>query len=286
MINRWLLSLLALLLCTLPLMAQGGGQICVRAYEDRNGNVQEDPGEPRITQGLSASLIDETGVIIATEFMEDSPNAASGTLCFQRLSAGQYTLRVTSATYSDTTPNEFITAVTGSGVPQVFSYGGRLIVNSAPPAPEDDLRLSNTELRLLAERLLLAGIGAMLVVGAMAVMGAFIVFLFFRDRQAPRRPTPRPATRPRRQSQSVPRSTDRMQAIAVPRRTMREDADDDAPLNAAQATDAPRPTRSPMTDPEPDPDINPVRPDNFLDDFQFTDDDDATNNPRNPDSSF
>jgi hypothetical protein len=189
-IVRWFWIVCGLLAFALPAIAQtGGGQVCVRAFEDRNANGLQDAGEPRITRGISATLADDQNVIIQSGLMEDSPTAASGTYCFQRLDAGQYRLRVGSAEHTPTTPTEFVTAVTGTDV-QVFDYGGQLIPVEAAPATsgEPDLVLSEAEQRSLITRLLLSGGGALLVMVAMAVVGAILYFIF--GRRSPATPPP------------------------------------------------------------------------------------------------
>jgi len=182
----WFWIVCSLICFAVPAVAQAGGQVCVQAFEDRNANGLQDAGEPRITRGISATLANEQGVIIQSGLMEDSPTAATGTYCFQRLEAGQYGLRVSSAEHTATTPSEFVTAVTGSDV-QVFEYGGQLITvsNTTATSGEPDLVLSETEQRSLITRLVLAGGGALLVMVAMAVVGAILYFIFGRRQPSP-----------------------------------------------------------------------------------------------------
>lgn len=183
----------------------GSGQLCLRAYEDRNGNATRDPGEPPITRGISVALLDVNRVILDSQLMDDSPNATTGTLCFQRLAAGQYSLRVLSADYGATTPTDFIAAVSDNGSPQVFDYGGQIILSALPAPPQTnagDFALTPAEQQGLVNRLVLAAIGALFVMGVMTVLGAVIYVLFFRQRrdaQPPRSTTEayqplRPAT--------------------------------------------------------------------------------------------
>lgn len=267
--KQWIVSLLVLVCLAGSGLAQAGGQICIRAFEDRNGNGQEDPGEPRITRGISATLANQEGVIINTLLMEDSPNAAAGTLCFQRLEAGQYTLRVSSADYEGTTPNEFITAISGAGVPQVFNYGGRILQATSPTNSSEnpDFVLSNNEQQLLLERLFIAGVGAAIVLGAMAVVGALIAFFFYREQPAPQsaqRAYARQGTTP---SPILPVSGE-TRPMTPPRRTLTPD--DEEVFSPRKAPSEPK--------------FNPARPSNFLDDFAFNDDDEegdeGTDKPR------
>ncbi|MDQ7028085.1 MAG: hypothetical protein Q9P01_07350 [Anaerolineae bacterium] len=236
-----------------------GGQICIRAFEDRNGNAQDDNNEPRIQRRLSATLANDMGVIIDSAFMEDSLNAAAGTLCFQRLDAGQYTLRVVSAEYTFTTETEFITAITNTGV-QTFSVGGQLIVSAIPTVDNSgDLQLTSAEQQNLITRLVFAGIGAAVVIGAMAVVGAFIYLIFMRRPAQPVQYAT--GTYPAIQS---PPSTGTMQPVIYP----------------MDATDVPFSRPAPVQY-EDDDTNRPNRPNNPADDtFEFTDDD--TNRPNRP----
>jgi len=184
--------LLSLLLAGMSFAQTSGGQICVRAFEDRNGNGQQDANEPPITRGLTATLGDAQNIIIETSMMEDSPTASSGTLCFQRLAAGQYTMRVVSAEYNATTLNEFVAGVSGEGTPQVFPFGGQVIPLEVVPSSSSeggDLSLSPAEQQATFARLIFAGIGAAMIMGAMAVVGALIYFFVLRNSPAPRAAT-------------------------------------------------------------------------------------------------
>lgn len=183
----WLI-LVALLMSGAALSQQSGGQVCVRAFEDRNANSLQDGGEPPITRGISATLANSENIIIDTRLMEDAPTAAQGTLCFQRLDPGQYTVRVLSADYTATTETAFVSAVSATGIPQVFDYGGQVLAAAAPTseATGPDFTLTPDEQRRLVLRLLVSGVGAVVVMGFMIVVGAFIFFLYLR-----RRPTTR-----------------------------------------------------------------------------------------------
>jgi hypothetical protein len=157
--------------------------MCVRAFEDRNSDGQKSDNEPFITRGLSASLANEQGVIVATMFIESSANASGGTMCFQRLAAGQYSIRISSADYMATTTNEFIGVVSDTGIPVVFPFGGQLIPIEVPQAAQSDnpLELSAGEQQAFFLKLVFAGIGAVVIMGAMTVVGAIIYFAFLRN---------------------------------------------------------------------------------------------------------
>lgn len=204
MIRKLIFVVLATLLLASMVSAQDStGQLCVRAFEDRNGNGTQDPNEPPIVRGLSATLSNSEGVIIATNLMESSSSASSGTLCFQRLEAGQYRVRISSADYIATTPNDFTSAVNDSGVPQVLSYGGQFIPIEAPVV-ETGLSQDERLQRLLAKSVV-GGIGALVVMGAMLVIGVMIYFFALRNRNQPPQTG---AYRPVRQTGSYPVATD------------------------------------------------------------------------------
>lgn len=175
------LGLIVASLTGLALAQSSTGQLCVRGFEDRNGNGQRDNNEPPIVRGLSVTLRDEMNVIIDSGLMENSSSAASGTLCFQELAPGQYSLRVTSADYNATTPNEFIAAVSESGVPDVLTFGGEIVPLELPATTGEisqDERLRGTLIRGV-----FAGIGALVIMGTMAVVGVLIYFFALRNRR-------------------------------------------------------------------------------------------------------
>src|SRR5262245_7793624 len=123
--RRVLLILTIALALSSAAMAQTGGQFCLRAYEDRNGNSQFDSGEPFITRGVSADLLNGENVVVASALMDDSPNAAQGVICFQFLTPGQYSLTVTSADFTATTPDTFTASIGDGTLPTVVEYGAQ-----------------------------------------------------------------------------------------------------------------------------------------------------------------
>lgn len=184
---RYMLLILAIsLLLGGAASAQSGGQFCVRAFEDRNGNGQIDPGEPFLTRGVSANLLNADGVIVASALLDNSPTAAQGVICFQFLEAAQYTLEVSSADFSATTPVSFTASISGGTLPTVVEYGGQRIVDepAAEAAPADVVLDLETD---MLPRLVLAGLGALIVIAGMVMLGALVYLMFFRSRR-PARP--------------------------------------------------------------------------------------------------
>lgn len=154
-------------------LAQSGGQLWVRSYEDRNGNGVRDAGEPLLTRGVSVDLLNADGIVIASALLSESPNAAQGLVGFQMLDPGQYSVRVSSPDYDATAGNEFTTTVNDSGVPPVIEFGATPI-EVAPVATADD--------DADASRPLLAIGAALVVMLIMALIGVMIYLLFFRPR--------------------------------------------------------------------------------------------------------
>lgn len=177
----FLCSALALLALASPASAQTGGQFCVRAFEDRNANQALDPGEPLLTRDVAAALLDADGVVIASALMDDSPTAAQGVICFQFLPPGQYSLQITSALYTPTTPDT-VTASIGVGtLPTVVEYGARRADALAPAPP----RAAGAGFTLPASEVVRAGVallGALVVMGAAGALGVLIYLLVVRPR--------------------------------------------------------------------------------------------------------
>lgn len=242
---------------------QSGGQVCVRAFEDRNANALRDGGEPPIIRGISATLANSDNLIIDTRLMENAPTAAQGTLCFQRLDPDQYTVRVVSADYSATTENSFVSAVSATGIPQVFDYGAQVLAASAPTddaSSTTDFTLTPDEQRVLVLRLVVSGIGALIMSGFMVVVGAFIFFAFVRRRQ----PAPYPPTSTGQYPAAPTRQTDPHGIPAVQQAGSDTSLPDTQPPVSTLETDddgdtsAPRAARGYLSDDEPE--DSPFRP--------------------------
>jgi uncharacterized protein (DUF2141 family) len=171
-------------------LAQGSGQLCVRAFDDRDGNGKLDPGEPLLTRGVSVNLLNPQGVTIASAVLDNSPTAAQGVVCFQGLTAGQYSVQVSSADYTATTSDLVTTTIADGGVPTVVEFGGRSAAASAPAASEAPVESQ----RDLIVRIIVSSLGTLLVVSGMLVLGFIVYWAMFRNR----RPVPAGALDPRR----------------------------------------------------------------------------------------
>jgi hypothetical protein len=175
--------------------AQTGGQFCVRAFEDRNGSGTLDAGEPLLTGGISADLLNAENVVVGSALLSESPNRAQGVICFQFLTPGQYSLIITSADYAPTTPNTVTASIAEGTLPTVVEFGGqRLAMEPAAniTGQTDTVRnltgLANLD-RDTLPRIVLSLLGALVVVAGMVVLGAIIYLLFLRRPQTyPSRP--------------------------------------------------------------------------------------------------
>lgn len=183
--------------------AQTGGQFCVRAFEDRNASGTLDAGEPLLTGGISADLLNAENVVVGSALLSESPNRAQGVICFQFLAPGQYSLIITSAEYAPTTPNTVTAAITEGTLPTVVEFGGqRLAAEPAADAADQssDVVSSLTSLvnleRDALPRLVLALLGTLVVSAGMVVLGALIYLLFLRrpPQMAPAYPSRPPTT--------------------------------------------------------------------------------------------
>lgn len=184
--HRVLFIVAAALVLSSAAMAQTGGQFCLRAYEDRSGNSQFDSGEPFITRGVSANLLNAENVIVASALMDDSPNAAQGVICFQFLMPGQYSLTVTSADFTATTPDTFTASIGEGTLPTVVEYGAQRSAVEPVVTPASS-EILPADQRDILQRIVLSGLGSLLVVAGMIVLGVFIYLVGFRNRPAPER---------------------------------------------------------------------------------------------------
>lgn len=171
---------------------EGQGQLCVRAFEDRNRSGARDGGEPYLVDGVSVNLLNEDNVIIETALLSQSARKSEGLVCFQRLMPGVYTLQVVSADYMPTSPSQVTYSIEDSSIPQVLEYGAELIVVDMPTTQAETPRSLQDALtpdRL--QRILIAALGAAVVIAFMSVVGVLAWYVLVRPR---RRPMPVTAT--------------------------------------------------------------------------------------------
>ncbi len=173
---------------------QTGGQLCVRSFEDRNGSGKLDAGEPLLTRGVSVNLLDASGITIASALLDTSPTAAQGVVCFQFLVAGQYSVIVTSADFTATTPSTVTTTISEGGVPTVVEFGGqRAGVPTVAPGGSSAAPLSQeSELA----RIIIAVLGALIVIAGMVFLGVLVYMVAFRSRRSVTRINPTTGSTP------------------------------------------------------------------------------------------
>jgi len=161
----------------------GDGQVCVRAFEDRNANGEFDPNEPPITQGIGVNLLNIQNVTIASALLEDSESAALGTVCFRELFAGDYTVVVTSADYTATTQTTFNALVVPQAVPTRLDFGGQVITTgTTETTATQDTGITPEQQDRALQGLLFGVLGAGVVMFVMVIAGVFIYFAVFRRR--------------------------------------------------------------------------------------------------------
>lgn len=194
--NRKTLITLLTFICSLfvihAVMAQSGGQVCIRSFEDRNTNGVLDAGEPLLTRGISANLINDAGITIQTALLDDSSRAAQGIMCFQFLEAGQYTISLASADYNPTASNAFPANVTATSI-EIFDFGASLAISEAPLTAEE-LSQQATQARqgqisaAQVGRIFIAAAGGAIAFGVFTVLGVLIYAIFIRPRGVERMP--------------------------------------------------------------------------------------------------
>ncbi|MCC6614549.1 MAG: hypothetical protein IT320_13800 [Anaerolineae bacterium] len=185
MMRNWrarlaILALICIGVGALPVFAQTGGQFCVRAFEDRDGNGEWAGAgtEPALTRDVAINLMNADSVVVASGLLENSPTAAQGILCFQFLPAGQYTAVITSVSLTPTTPMSISAAVNETGEPVVVNFGAQ---------PESTVPAANSsatgEVASESDQVLRVGLsvgGALIMMVAMVAIGALFYALVVR----------------------------------------------------------------------------------------------------------
>lgn len=174
-ITRHFVLLVLTIVVALPLTAQDTGQLCIRAFEDRDGSGVQDASEPLLTRGLNANLLDADGVIVRTAILDNQPTAGRGLICFRALAPGQYAVEVNSADFVATTPGTLAVQITAGeplielevGVQRVTVSADGVVSTVVQPFDQD---------RLL-ERALVAGAGAAAAMLLTLVIG-ILIYIF------------------------------------------------------------------------------------------------------------
>lgn len=176
------LCIIGLLMSSISIAQEGEGQICVRAFEDRNSNGTFDANEPLITQGVGVNLMNALGVTIDSKLLGDSSTSAQGVVCFQQLLIGDYMVVVTSADYSAVTSTTFNASVVPGSVPVRFDFGGQVISTATDSISTDSSAVPQADRDQAIQGILFGLIGAVVVMGIMVIAGMVIYFGVFRRR--------------------------------------------------------------------------------------------------------
>ena len=170
-----------LVLGAFPALAQSGGQFCIRSYQDTNGNgILDAESEPLLTRGVGIELLDEDNVVIASALLDRSPNASSGVVCFQNLPDGTYSVMMSSADYTATTPRLVTNTVSASGLPVVVEFGAQRVSSGSAVIPVSNTQRTPEQQQDFVLQLAFSTVGAVLVVVFMLIVGMFIYVLRLR----------------------------------------------------------------------------------------------------------
>lgn len=177
---RALLVWLSLLLGAMAALAQDTGQICLQAYADEDGDGSRDEIEGPITRGVAASLLNERGITIASQLLQD----ADGLLCFDGLLAGEYQVVISSSEYQATTATSARGSVQPGAAPARIDFGAKGLVGEYVPDP---VAIVGALDRAAQQTLLVAGLAAAGAIVLMSMLGALVYFLVLRRRLRRRR---------------------------------------------------------------------------------------------------
>ncbi len=163
-------------------LAQSGGQFCVRGYQDTNGNgVLDAESEPLLTRGVGVELLDADNVVIASALLDRSPNATNGVVCFQNLPDGTYSVLMSSADFTATTPRLVERNVSTSGLPVVIEFGAQRVSSGTVALPAGGGPRTPEQQQTFVFQLALSTVGTVLVVVVMLIIGMFIYILRLRN---------------------------------------------------------------------------------------------------------
>lgn len=178
--GKWIALLLLIIMIpiTTAQAQQGSSQFCVRAYQDDNGNMMRDPGEPLLQAGIVVSLHDMRGVVISTALLDNSPTREQGLVCFNNLPDGQYAIFVDSVLYRATTTENMIARLSTTSQLAVLEYGGQSIQRA--PSQAVTPIAQETPFKPNWERVTVAAIWGSAVAMIVGTIGLFLYALFIR----------------------------------------------------------------------------------------------------------
>ena len=181
------LALAFLALAFLIASAQDTGQICLLAYVDQDEDGQRLGTETPIARGIAASLLDERGVTIRSQLLEDSPYAAEGLLCFEDLLAGEYGIIISSSEYNATTPTVAEARVQPGSAPARIDFGAKPLAVAAAPNVLTGLAALDAD---AAQTLLVAGGASAVLIIVLSLLGCLVIALLLRRRRRAKTPAP------------------------------------------------------------------------------------------------
>lgn len=179
---RWLGYFCLALLCAKSL-AQDTGQICLQAFADQDGDGQRAATEAPIVRGVAASLVNDRGITVSSQLLEDSPYADDGLLCFDQLRAGDYRLIISSSEYIATTATVADAAVQPGSAPARIDFGAKSLAVVAAPGIVSGLEALDAD---AVWTLLVAAGSAIVAIVVMSLLGCLMVALILRRRNRAR----------------------------------------------------------------------------------------------------
>lgn len=174
------LALAILAFATVVASAQDTGQICLLAFVDQNEDGRRAGTEAPITRGIAASLLDQRGVTIRSQLLEDSPYAAEGLLCFENLLAGEYGIIVSSSEYRAMSPTVAEAIVRPGAPPARIDFGAKPLTQETLPSVLTGLAALDEE---AVQSLLVVGGASAAVIILMSLLGTLVVANIIRRRR-------------------------------------------------------------------------------------------------------
>ena len=165
--------------------AQDTGQICVSVFLDWNENGAPEAAEAQVTRGIGAAAIDERGLTVATQLLEDSPLAADGTLCLHDLVAGEYQVLLSSSEYNATRSAAFKARVQPGAPPPLLDFGVRPLSDAFAQATADESFSLDLAAASGLLTVALSGVGILLLLSAFCARASLLLLRRIRRRRAP-----------------------------------------------------------------------------------------------------
>ena len=179
LLGRWISGLaivLALLIgvtavSAAPLSQQGSSQICVLAFEDKDGNGVRDNNEP-LLGAVGFTLADANG--LKGSYTSDG---SSEPYCFGKLEAGSYTVRAKApANFESTTEGQWAISLLASAQYDA-KYGAKRIggeASSSGNTPGSSTSTSSGSGTTTLGRIVLGGLGVIILLAAGFMAGTIV----------------------------------------------------------------------------------------------------------------